>query len=134
MAGRKYPKSMFLLGSHNIDAKDIIDGEKGEYVIKKAEHWLDIDILEEADEGDIRFGYEVLELPKSGTVFLDTMGGLKPVHGSKIALSGVSPQDQVKGALNAAQTQSTIFKVFWGILMVTYLGFTLYYVWFYEYA
>lgn len=132
MAGREYPKAMFSLGSHNIDAKDIIPGATGEYIRKEADTWIDFNFFDSDDEGDIRTGYEVTDLPQSGTVFLNTVGALSPVSGGRIGLSSESPATQVKNAQNAANTQKTIFWVFWWILIIAELGFGIYGVWFYE--
>lgn len=132
MAGREYPKAMFSLGTRDIDAKDIIDGATGQYIRKEADVWIDFNFFDSDDEGDIRTSYEVLELPKSGTVFLNTVGGVSAVSGGRISLSSESPQEQVKNAQKAAQTQSTIFKVFWYILIAVAVGFGVYGVWFYD--
>lgn len=130
MAGRNYPIERFAFGMRDIDAKDIINGQTGEYVREEADTWIDLNWGD--DEGDIRYGYEVLELPQSGTVFLNAVGGLSPVFGGKIVLSGVSAKQQVLDAQKAAQTQSTIFKVFWWIIVLGYLGAVGYWIWLYE--
>lgn len=132
MAGREYPKSMFSLGSHNIDAKDIIPGATGEYIRKEADVWIDFNWFDSDDEGDIRTGYEVTELPQSGTVFLNTVGAVSAVSGGRISLSSESPATQVKNAQKAAQTQSTIFWVFWWFLILAELIGLGYAVWVYE--
>lgn len=130
MAGRQYGIDMFSFGMNEIDAKDIIPGQTGKYVREEAKTWIDLNFGD--DEGDIRYGYEVLELPQSGTVFLNTVGALSPVFGGKIVLSGISPQQQVKDAQNAAQTEMTIFRVFWTILVLGELLGLGYAVWVYE--
>lgn len=133
MNGREYPMSLFSLSSHDIDAKDIIDGQTGKYVRKEAEVFLDLNFLDSDDEGDIRYGYSVMDLPQSGTVFLDAVGGLKPVYGSKINLSNESPQTQVENAKKSAQIQGTVFTVFWSLLVVSELLGLGYLVWIHEY-
>lgn len=132
MAGREYPKSMFSLGSHNIDAKDIIPGATGEYIRKEADVFIDFNWFDSDDEGDIRTGYEVTDLPQSGTVFLDTVGAVSAVSGGRISLSSQSPKEQVKNAQNAANTQKTIFRVFWTILILAELLGLGYAVWSYQ--
>lgn len=125
MAGRKYPIDLFDLGMNSIDAKDIIDGQAGQYVMVEAQHMLDIDLdfFNEADVGDIRYSYDVLNLPKSGTVFLNVSETVRPVFGHKVNLQPQKPDELVKNAQNAAQLQSTIFTVFWSILVLAELGF-----------
>lgn len=134
MAGRKYPIDRFSLASRDIDAKDIIDGQTGQYVRNEAQSLfnLDIHIFDSDDEGDIRYSYDVIQLPQSGTVFLDTTQGLQPVYGNKITLEGDSPANIIKNAQKSAQTESTIFNVFWGILVLGELIGGGYLVWFYE--
>lgn len=133
MAGREYPMNMFLLPMQDIDAKDVIPGATGKYLRKEADVWIDFNWFDSDDEGDERTSFEVLQLPKSGTVFLNTVGALSPVFGSKIGLSSESPATQVKNAQNAAQTQMTIFRVFWGILILAELIGLGYAVWIQEY-
>lgn len=123
MAGRKYPIDLFALGMDSIEAKDIIDGQTGRYVTVEAQHMLDIDLdfFSDADVGDIRYSYDVLNLPKSGTVFLNLSETLRPVSGNKVNLQPISPAELVKNAQNAAQLQSTIFTIFWSILVLAEL-------------
>lgn len=132
MAGRKYPIDLFALPDRSIDAREIIDGATGKYVMVEAEHWIDIDWLDSGKEGDVRYYYEVLELPKAGTVFLNVSDTVKPVFGSKIELHSEKPQELVKNAQNAAQTKSTIFTVFWTILVLAEIIGCGYLVWQYD--
>lgn len=132
MNGREYPMSMFNLSSQSIDAKDIIPGETGQYVRKEADVWLDLNFFDSDDEGDIRYGYDVMHLPQSGTVFLDTVNGLKPVYGNKIGLSNESPKTQIENAQKSARTQGTVFTIFWVILVVSELFGLGYLVWIHE--
>lgn len=117
MAGRKYPFSLFSLSSHNVPAKEIIDGEDGEYVYIENKGWLDIGLG--ADEGDIRYSYDVISLPQSGTVFLDVSESVHPAIGNKINLYTENSEDLVKSAQNSVQTKSTIFTVFWTFLVLS---------------
>lgn len=130
MAGSEYPKPLFSLGTHSIDAKDIITGETGKYVRKEADTWLDLNWGD--DEGDIRYSYSVLQLPRSGTVFLNTTGALSAVFGGRIELHTEKPKQLVENAQKSAQTQSTVFKVFWGLLVLLELLGLGYVVWFHE--
>lgn len=130
MAGRKYPLGLFAFGTGRISAKDIIPGQTGEYVREEANTWIDLNFGD--DEGDIRYGYEVLSLPRSGTVFLSVTDGVKPVFGSRIVLEGKNPTTLVTEAQKAAQTQGTVFTWFWSILVIISIGVCLYFVWFYE--
>lgn len=133
MAGRKYPIGLFALGNRDIDARDVVEGATGKYVMVEADRWIDIDFFDSASEGDVRYSYEVLELPKSGTVFLNVREAVKPVYGNKIVLHGEKPQEMVEGAKKSAQTQSTIFTVFWTILVLGELIGLGYVVWTQEY-
>lgn len=130
MAGRDYPRAMFSLRTSPIDAKDIINGETGKYVRIEAKTWIDLNWGD--DEGDKRISYSVLNLPQSGTVFLNTSGAVSAVFGGRIGLDSKKPSELVKDAQNSAQTQSTVFKVFWGILILTELLGLGYVVWFHE--
>lgn len=130
MMGREYPIDLFSFGMRGIDAKEIIPGETGKYVREEADVWIDLNFGD--DEGDIRYGYDVLELPKSGTVFLNVSEGLQPMFGSKIDLQPSSPEQLVKNAQNDAETQKTIFRVFWGFLVILELCGLGYLVWFHE--
>lgn len=132
MADRKYPIGMFSLPTRSIDAREIIEGATGKYVMVEADHWIDIDWLDSGKEGDVRYSYDVLELPQSGTVFLNVSEAVRPVHGSKISLSSTSAEQQVTDARNAADTQKTIFRVFWALLVLAELFGLGYLVWFYE--
>lgn len=132
MNGREYPMPMFNLRSQSIDAKDIITGETGQYVRKEADVWLDLNLFDSDDEGDIRYGYEVMQLPQSGTVFLNTVGGLSNVHGGRISLSSESPKQQVENAQKSAHIQSTVFTIFWAILVLAELLGLGYLVWIHE--
>lgn len=120
MSGREYPLDLFALHMRSIDAKDIIDGQTGQYVINESEgiFSMDIDIFKEADEGDLRYSYSVLELPQSGTVFLNVSETLRPVYGHKVELLRQKPQELVKNAQKSAQIQSTVFTIFWGLLVL----------------
>lgn len=131
MAGRKYPIDLFALASNDIDAKDIIPGatEKYTYVRSTGVFGFDIDLFGEADEGDLRYSYEVLQLPRSGTVFLDVREAVRPVFGNKIGMRPQKPQELVKSAQKEASTQSTIFKVFWTILILSEIIGLGYLVW-----
>ena len=130
MMGRKCPIDRFSFSMRSIDAKEIIPGETGKYVREEADVWIDLNFGD--DEGDIRYGYDVLELPKSGTVFLNVTDGLQPVFGSKIDLQPISPQELVRNAQNDAETQKTIFRVFWGFLVLLELFGLGYLVWVYD--
>lgn len=130
MSGRKYPIGLFALSMRSIDAKDIIPGQTGKYVREEADTWIDLNWGD--DEGDIRYKYEVLELPKSGTVFLNVTEAVRPVFGSKVVLDDKKPAQLVTDAQNAAQTQSTIFTWVWGIMTFGLICTGIYYVWFYE--
>jgi hypothetical protein len=131
MAGRKYSIGLFSLGTQGIDAKDIIPGETGKYVREDVDSWLDIGWGD--SEGDIRYGYSVLSLPKSGTVFLNVTEGVKPVFGRLIDLQGKKPATLVTEAQKAAETQGTVFTWFWGFLVILWLGGLGFYVWFGDY-
>ncbi len=133
MADGKYPMSMFSLRTHDIDAKEIVAGATGKYVRKEAEKGLfDINFFDSDDVGDIRYSYEVMDLPQSGTVFLNVTEGVQAVSGGKINLETTSPAETIKKAQDSAQTQSTVFWVLWGLLVIVELGVGVYYVWFYE--
>ncbi len=133
MADRKYPISLFSLRTEDIDAKEVVEGATGKYVRKEAEEGLfDINFFDSDDVGDIRYSYDVMKLPQTGTVFLDVSQTLKPVYGNKINLDGQSPTEVLKKAQESAHTQSTIFFIFWSLLVLTELGFGVYLVWFYE--
>lgn len=135
MAGRDYPKVMFSLASSSIDAKDIINGETGKYVVVESNGIFNIDIDiwgEGADEGDKRTSYDVLNLPQSGTVFLNTSGAVSAVFGGRIGLDSKKPAQLITDAQKSAQTQSTVFKVFWVILVLAELLGLGYWVWFRE--
>jgi hypothetical protein len=132
MADREYPMSLFALPMSSIDAKDIINGETGHYVTVKSEHVFDIDIFEEADEGDKRYSYNVLNLPQSGTVFLKLSERVQAGFGNKINIDTRDAQTIVKEAHNSVKVQGTVFTVFWVILILAELiGFG-YWVWIYE--
>lgn len=130
MMGRNYPIDLFALSMNSIDAKDIIPGETGKYVREEADVWIDLNWGD--DEGDIRYRYDVLELPKSGTVFLNVSETLQPVSGSKVVLHGQKPDQMITDAQNAAETQKTIFRVFWALLVLAELLGLGYLVWFYQ--
>lgn len=132
MAGREYPMAMFNLPMQSIDAKDVVPGATGEYLRKEADVWIDFNWFDSDDEGDIRTSFDVLQLPQSGTVFLNTVGALSPVFGGRISLSSESPATQVTNAQKAADTQKTIFRVFWTILVLAELIGLGYAVWFYQ--
>ncbi len=132
MAGRNYPIDRFSLGMNSIDAKDIIAGATGQYVRKEADAWLDLNFFDSDDEGDIRYSYDVLQLPKSGTVFLNVSESLQPVFGGKIDLQSAPPKELVKNAQNDADTQKTVFRVFWGLLVLAELFGLGYLVWIHE--
>lgn len=124
MASRNYPFDLFSLQSTPIDAKDIIDGEKDRYVYveNKGIFGFDIDLWQEADEGDKRYSYDVVNLPQSGTVFLNVTETVRPAFGDKVELYTKNSQELVRDAQNSAQTKSTIFTVFWTILVLLELG------------
>lgn len=130
MAGRKYPFGLFSLRSRGVNASDIIDGQNGKYVRVEAKTWLDLNWGD--DEGDIRYSYDILELPQSGTVFLNVSERVQPAFGHKIGIYTQSAEELVKSAQNKAQTQSTVFTVFWVILIVAWLGGLGYAIWVYE--
>jgi hypothetical protein len=122
---------LFAFGLRDIDAKDIINGETGEYVREEADTWLSLGWGD--DEGDIRYGYSILSLPKSGTVFLNVTESLRPVFGRLIDLQDKKPATLVTDAVNAAESQLTIFTWVWSILVIICIGTGLYFVWVYEY-
>ena len=132
MAQREYAKSMFALDTSSIDAKDIIQSETGHYVNIKKDHLFDVDFLEEADEGDKRIYYNVVDLPKSGIVFLSASETLSAGFGDKIVIDTRNAETIVKQAQNSAQTQSTVFNVIWFIIILSELIGLGYLVWFYE--
>lgn len=131
MMGRNYPIGLFSLNMRGIDAKDIIPGETGKYVREDAKRFLDIGWGD--SEGDIRYKYNVLELPKNGTVFLNVTEGVKPVFGNKVELHSQKPAELVEKAQKAAEAQSAIFMWAWGFLVLIAVGSGLYFVWIYEY-
>lgn len=132
MAGRNYAIDLFALGLKDIDAKEIIPGETGRYVREEADTWLDLNLGD--DEGDIRYKYSVLSLPKSGTVFLNVTESVRPVFGSKVVLEGKKPATLVSEAQKAAETQGTVFTWIWGILVVGSVGAGVYYIWLDQYS
>lgn len=83
---------------------------------------FDIDLWQEADEGDKRYSYDVVNLPQSGTVFLNVTETVRPAFGDKVELYTKNSQELVRDAQNSAQTKSTIFTVFWTILVLLELG------------
>jgi hypothetical protein len=132
MAGREYPRTMFALPYGSVSAKDIIDGETGRYVVVEKDHFFDVDIFSNADEGDKRYSYLIINLPQSGSVFLNTTGALRAVFGGHIALDVKTPQELVKQAQNSAHTEMIVLRIFWTILVVGQLGSCLYLVWIYQ--
>lgn len=121
MAGRKYPIDMFSLKMSSIDAKDIIKGETGKYARVEAKTLIDFNLFDSDDVGDIRYSYQVLELPKSGTVLLNVSNGVRDAEHNKVTLRTVSAEKATKDAQNASQIASTIFRVFWGLLVLAEL-------------
>ena len=123
MADRKYPISLFALSTRGVDASEIIDGQDGHYVYERTKggifgrSWLSSDT-----EGDKRYSYNILELPKSGTVFLNLSESVQPVFGNKVELRTKKPAELVTDAHNSAQTKSTVFTVFWVVLVLAELG------------
>ena len=123
MADRKYPISLFALSTRGVDASEIIDGQDGHYVYERTKggifgrSWLSSDT-----EGDKRYSYNILELPKSGTVFLNLSESVQPVFGNKVELRTKKPAELVTDAQNSVQTKSTVFTVFWVILVLAELG------------
>lgn len=119
VAGRKYPYSLFNIKTQSIDASEIINGANGHYVYERTKGgifgraWLSSDT-----EGDIRYSYSIANLPQAGTIFADTTSYFKPVYGASFALHGQSAESMVEGAVNAAQTQKTVFIVLWSILIL----------------
>lgn len=134
MADRKYPMSLFALSMSSVDAKDIIDGEKGHYVMVEATglFGFDVDIFEEADVGDKRTSYDVMNLPQSGTAFLRLSEGVQAGSGGKIDLDTRDAKTIVSEARESAHIQSAVFTVFWTILVLAELIGLGYVVWFYE--
>lgn len=124
MAGRKYPINLFALSTRGVDASEIIDGADGHYTYERTKGgifgraWFSSDT-----EGDKRYSYAVLELPKSGTVFLDVSERVQPVLGNKVGLHSQKPDELVTGAQNSVQVKSTVFTVLWVILILSELGF-----------
>lgn len=122
MAGRKYPTALFSLETERIDAKDIIDGQDGRYVYERAKSglfgrsWFSGD-----SEGDIRYSYTVMNLPQSGSIFLNTSEGFSAMFGSKVELHSKSAKELITDAQNASNTQTNIFNVFWTILVLVEL-------------
>lgn len=135
MADRKYPMSLFALSMSSIDAKDIIDGEKEHYVKIESQGFFsfDIDIFEEADEGDKRISYDVMNLSQSGTAFLRLSEGVQAGSGGKIHLDSRDAKTIVTEAQNSAHVQSTVFTVFWVVLVLGELLGLGYVVWILEY-
>lgn len=131
MAGRKYSIEKFALSDESIDAKHIIEGAKGRYMTKEADHWVDLSLFG-ASIGDIRYSYSVLQLPKTGTVYLNVSGGVQSASGGKITLSPDSATKLVKDAQNSAHNESLGFTIFWSILVLGEIIAGLYRVWFYE--
>lgn len=123
MADREYPTTLFALRYASVDASEIVPGATGKYVIKEKDQWID---WWGSSEGDKRYSYRVLNLPQSGTVFLNVSEGVKPVFGNKIDLKTEKPQQLVEQAQNAAQAKSTVFTVFWVILIIMVIGFGVY--------
>lgn len=123
MAGRKYPIDLFALSTRGVDASEIIDGADGHYTYERTKGgilgraWFSGDT-----EGDKRYSYAVLELPKSGTVFLDVSERVQPVLGNKVGLHSQKPDELVKGAQNSVQVKSTVFMVLWVVLVLAELG------------
>lgn len=135
MADREYSMSLFALSMSSIDAKDIIDGQTEHYVkIEAPAGWFDfdIDIFKEADVGDKRISYDVMNLPQSGTAFLKLSEGVQSGSGGKIQLDTRDAKTIVSEAQKSAHTQGTVFKVFWVILILGYLGGLGYWIWLYE--
>lgn len=134
MAGREYSIDLFSLRTHSVDASDIIKGQDGHYVYERTKggifgrSWFSSDT-----EGDKRYSYDVLELPQSGTVFLDLSERVQPVSGSKVELRTQKPAELVKQAQDGVQVKSTIFTVLWVILILSELGFLGYAVFQYDY-
>ncbi len=131
MADRKYPMGLFALHMSSIDAKDIIDGEKEHYVKIESQglFGFDIDIFQEADEGDKRIEYDVMTLPQSGTAFLKLSEGVQSGSGGKIDLDTRDAKTIVSEAQKSAHIQSTVFTVFWVILVLSELLGLGYVVW-----
>ena len=110
---RKYPISLFALSTRGVDASEIIDGQDGHYVYERTKggifgrSWLSSDT-----EGDKRYSYNILELPKSGTIFLNLSESVQPVFGNKVELRTKKPAKLVTDAQNSVQTKNTVFTVF----------------------
>lgn len=134
MAGRKYPMSLFALSMSSVDAKDIIAGQTEHYVYveSKGLFGFDVDIFNEADEGDKRTEYSVMNLPQSGTAFLKLSEGVQAGEGGKIHLDSRNAKTIVTEAQNSAHTQSVVFTIFWAILVLGELLGLGYWVWLYE--
>lgn len=134
MADRKYPMSLFALSMSSIDAKDIINGETGHYVKIEAQSLFDwdLDIFKEADVGDKRISYDVMNLPQSGTAFLKLSEGVQAGSGGRIELDSRDAKTIVSEAQKSAHTQSTVFTVFWVILVLAEIGGLGYWIWLYE--
>lgn len=131
MAGREYPIEMFSLSLKTLNAKDVIDGETGKYVREEAKTLIDLNFGD--DVGDIRYGYSGLSLPQDGTVFLNVTETVRPVFGSIVKLDIKKPAELVIEAQKAAETQTTIFTWIWGIVVISFIGTGLYFVWVYDY-
>lgn len=122
MAGRKYSIETFSLRSKGVDAKDIIDGQDGHYVYERSSGGLfGRSIFSSDSVGDIRYSYSVMELPQSGTVYLNTSNGFSAMYGSKVELHSSSAKDMIKSAQDASNVQTIIFNVFWTILVIAEL-------------
>ena len=134
MADREYPMALFGLHYSSIDAKDIINGETGQYVYVESKGLfnIDIDLFDNADEGDKRTSYDVLQLPQSGTAFLKLSEGVQSGSGGRIDLDSRSAKEIVTEAQNSAHVESIIFTVFWVILVLSELGGLGFLVWTYE--
>lgn len=129
MADREYSMSIFSLPMSSIDAKDIINNEQGKYVRVEAKSWIDLNWGD--DEGDKRYAYRVLNLPQSGTVFLNVTDSVQAGSGNRITLDSRSAETIVREAQNSSRAQGIVFTVLWVILIIAELiGFG-YYVWFY---
>ena len=119
VAGRKYPIDLFSLRTQSIDAKDIINGQEDTYVYERSKGgifgraWFSSDT-----EGDIRYSYDVMQLPQSGTMFLNTSESFRPMFGSKVDLQSKSPQELVKSSRDSVTVYRTVFIILWGILVM----------------
>lgn len=77
----------------------------------------------EDSEGDLRYSYEVIKLPQSGTIFADTTEALKPVEGSSFRLYNKTAPELVKSVQGEASGWKIGFAITWFVLLAIGVGF-----------